>query len=313
MTEPTDAKRHFFISFTGADRPWARWLARTLTEAGYTYWFQDQDFAGPVPDSIIKAHLESERTILLLSDAYEKSGYCASEWQMRYQQDPRGTEDRLIPFRAGPCTPNPLLGRIAFHDLFDKDESAARELVLGRLRKAVEPGHRVRLGEAPFPFAAAPFPAPDHNLPRAAGPFVGRADELASLASRLAESGRAVGSIAKCESPTFAGVCPSETPLARTYRQIDADERRTLFRLIEARRPVGEIAARLGRHPSTIYRELGRNRFRDGDRGFCGYFPLNAQDLARRRRQRRGPAGAAEGLRAHVTERLKAGWSPQQI
>ena len=82
---------------------------------------------------------------------------------------------------------------------------------------------------------------------------------------------------------------------------------------IEARRPVGEIAERLGRHPSTIYRELGRNRFRDGDRGFCGYFPLNAQDLARRRRQRGRKLAADEGLRAHVTERLKAGWSPQQI
>ena len=90
-------------------------------------------------------------------------------------------------------------------------------------------------------------------------------------------------------------------------------ERRTLFRLIEARTPVGEIAARLGRHPSTIHRELGRNRFRDGDRGFCGYFPLNAQDLARRRRQRRRKLAADDGLRAHVTERLEAGWSPQQI
>ena len=65
--------------------------------------------------------------------------------------------------------------------------------------------------------------------------------------------------------------------------------------------------------PSTIHRELGRNRFRDGDRGFCGYFPLNAQDLARRRRQRRRKLAADEGLRAHVTERLRAGWSPQQI
>src|SRR5690348_15664730 len=83
--------------------------------------------------------------------------------------------------------------------------------------------------------------------------------------------------------------------------------------MVEARRPIGEIAERLGRHPSTIYRELGRNRFRDGDRGFCGYFPLNAQDLARRRRQRRRKLAADEGLRAHVTERLKAGWSPQQI
>src|SRR4051794_5912950 len=75
----------------------------------------------------------------------------------------------------------------------------------------------------------------------------------------------------------------------------------------------GFLTTCLGRHPSTIYRELGRNRFRDGDRGFCGYFPLNAQDLARRRRQRRRKLAADEGLRAHVTERLKAGWSPQQI
>src|SRR3954451_25479481 len=122
-----------------------------------------------------------------------------------------------------------------------------------------------------------------------------------------------MGSTAKCESPTFAGVCPSETPLARTYRHLDLDERRTLFRLVEARRPVGEIAARLGRHPSTIHRELGRTRFRDGDRGFCGYFPLTAQDLARRRRQRRRKLAADEGLRTHVVERLKAGWSPQRI
>ena len=101
--------------------------------------------------------------------------------------------------------------------------------------------------------------------------------------------------------------------MARTYRQLDLDERRTLFRMVEARRPVGEIAARLGRHPSTLYRELGRNRFRDGDRGFCGYFPLNAQDLARRRRQRRRKLAMNDGLRAHVVERLKAGWSPRQI
>src|SRR3954463_5843342 len=122
-----------------------------------------------------------------------------------------------------------------------------------------------------------------------------------------------VGSIARCESPTFPRDCTSEAPLARTYRHLDLDQRRTLFRLVEARTPVGEIAARLGRHPSTIYRELGRNRFRDGGRGFCGYFPLTAQDLARRRRQRRRKLAADPALREHVIERLEAGWSPQQI
>ena len=101
--------------------------------------------------------------------------------------------------------------------------------------------------------------------------------------------------------------------MARTHCQLDPHERRTLFRLVEARRPVGEIAERLGRHRSTIYRELGRNRFRDGDRGLCGYFPLTAHDLARGRRRRRRKLAADDGLRAHVVERLKAGWSPQQI
>src|SRR4051794_15340025 len=103
--------------------------------------------------------------------------------------------------------------------------------------------------------------------------------------------------------------CRTDQPW--TYRHLDLDERRTLFRLVEARRPVGEIAERLGRHPSTIYRELGRNRFRDGDRGFCGYFPLNAQDLARRRRQRRRKLAADDALRAHVVGRLRDGWSPR--
>ena len=101
--------------------------------------------------------------------------------------------------------------------------------------------------------------------------------------------------------------------MARTYRQLDLDQRRTLFRLVEARRPVSEIARRLGRHPSTIYRELGRNRFRDGDRGCCGYFPLNAHDLARRRRQRRRKLAADPALREHAAERREAGWSPQPI
>jgi IS30 family transposase len=84
--------------------------------------------------------------------------------------------------------------------------------------------------------------------------------------------------------------------MAKTYSQLDLDERRTLFRLVEARRPVGEIAERLGRHRSTVYRELGRNRFRDGDRGFCGYFPLTAHDLARGRRRRRRKLAADDAL-----------------
>ncbi len=65
--------------------------------------------------------------------------------------------------------------------------------------------------------------------------------------------------------------------MVRTYRQLVVDEWRIPFRPIQARRPVGEIADRLGRY-------RGRNRFRDGDRGSCGYVPLTTRDLACRRR-----------------------------
>jgi transposase, IS30 family len=56
-----------------------------------------------------------------------------------------------------------------------------------------------------------------------------------------------------------------------TYRHLTLEERRTLFRLLNAKLPIQEIAAQLGRHRSTIYREIARNEFREVRqyRGYC--------------------------------------------
>ena len=90
--------------------------------------------------------------------------------------------------------------------------------------------------------------------------------------------------------------------MPRTYGRLDLDERRIFFRLVEARRPVGEVAERLGRHPPTAYRELGRDRYRDS----CGYFSLTAHDLARRRRRRLHKLVTDDALRTHVV----GAWKP---
>ena len=73
--------------------------------------------------------------------------------------------------------------------------------------------------------------------------------------------------------------------MPRAYRQLDLDERRTIFRLLNAKVPVAEIAQQLGRHRSTIHREISRNHFRE-QREYAGYYPLTAQECARQRRQR---------------------------
>ena len=44
-----------------------------------------------------------------------------------------------------------------------------------------------------------------------------------------------------------------------SYTHLDLDERRKLYQLTSAGRSARQAAAELGRHPSTIYRELKRS------------------------------------------------------
>jgi IS30 family transposase len=107
------------------------------------------------------------------------------------------------------------------------------------------------------------------------------------------------------------------------YCQLSLDERRCLFRLLDALVPVAVIAKNLGRHRSTIYREIRRNRiqlepwlrrYRFHEHAYVeGYFPITAQDLACERRQRLSKLRRYAALRGYVVNKLKACWSPQQI
>lgn len=102
--------------------------------------------------------------------------------------------------------------------------------------------------------------------------------------------------------------------MKRSYSHISLDERRKIERWRTAGLAVDVIAEKLGRHRSTIFRELKRNRFVDAEMPeLDGYWCMTAQDMARDRRARQRKLIRFQPLRFAVVDRLHHGWSPQQI
>ena len=102
--------------------------------------------------------------------------------------------------------------------------------------------------------------------------------------------------------------------MPRSFVHLGLEERRRIHRLREAKVPVARIATALGRHRSTIHREIARNGWRDAEVPQAeGYWPLTAQELAVRRRCVRAKLERHPERREAVVDRLRAGWSPEQI
>ena len=98
-------------------------------------------------------------------------------------------------------------------------------------------------------------------------------------------------------------------PPHRAQRSLSMAEREEISRGVAAGEPCRQIAARLGRAPSTVSRELARNG------GRHRYRAQAADTAAFRRAQRPKPAKLVTQpqLRAVVEAKLALRWSPQQI
>jgi transposase, IS30 family len=96
--------------------------------------------------------------------------------------------------------------------------------------------------------------------------------------------------------------------MGRTYKQLSLEDRCEIARLQAEGRSIRQMAAALDRPPSTISRELKRNRGRH-----VGYKPSYAQQQAKARRWSGSRLERDPDLRRTVLERLARGWSPEQV
>lgn len=95
--------------------------------------------------------------------------------------------------------------------------------------------------------------------------------------------------------------------MGESYSHLTLEERCRLRGMIEIGLPKTEMARRLGRHRSTIHRELDRNS------NVPGYRPDGADRLAWARKLRRSRIERSTRLCLYVEDRLAMGWSPEQI
>src|SRR4029450_1792448 len=95
--------------------------------------------------------------------------------------------------------------------------------------------------------------------------------------------------------------------MGRKYKQLSLEERCEIAALQAEGRSIGQIAAALDRAPSTISREVRRNRGRQ-----VGYKASYAQEQTRARRWSGSRLEREPELRRAVLERLAQGSSPAQ-
>lgn len=130
---------NFFISYTGADAAWAKWVAWELSRRDYTYRLQ----AEHIPPGArfmreMRRFLEdADHVIPILSTAYFKSEFASLEMEAALADDPTGEARRVIPVRVQPCDIPKLFRDLVYIDFVGKPEAEQRSALIAGVRAAI--------------------------------------------------------------------------------------------------------------------------------------------------------------------------------
>ncbi len=96
--------------------------------------------------------------------------------------------------------------------------------------------------------------------------------------------------------------------MSKSYTRISLREREIIYKLHLEQKTQNEISKVIGRNKSSVSREL--SRYKDSD---LGYIPDRADEQAKKRKRRNLHLFRSAALLCLVSERLRIGWSPEQI
>jgi hypothetical protein len=128
----------YFISYTGVDEEWARWVAWELERAGYTYRLQAEHFVpGTKFINAMRIWLDNcDHVLALMTEEYFKSEYASLEMHSAVGADPLGAARRVIPIRVKKCTVPSLFRDIVYIDFVGRSEEEQRRALVAGLKAA---------------------------------------------------------------------------------------------------------------------------------------------------------------------------------
>ena len=212
----------FFVSYNQADKAWAEWIAWILEEEGYTTVIQAWDFrpGGNFVLDMDNAAKKSDKTLVVLSENYLNAAFTQSEWATAFRADPKSEQRKIIPIKVQECTPEGLLGSIAYVDVVGLEREVAQQKILGALPERLKPD-----SEPPFPRTIQaepefPSPAQSHpwNVPYERNAFfTGREAVLQALHQQLNQD-KAVALSQTQAISGLGGIGKTQTAVEYAYR-----------------------------------------------------------------------------------------------
>lgn len=134
-----------FVSYTSVDRPFAEWLANTLTGRGISTWYDEWEIK--VGDSIVQklnaGLAASDFLVVVLTKASVASKWVAEELAAGHAATIEGRGVQILPVLKEECDVPPLLSHRKYADFRHDSESGMKALV-----EAIHPlrGQCIQLG-----------------------------------------------------------------------------------------------------------------------------------------------------------------------